>query len=148
MNAVGVRPTARRKAPVKCARSKWPRSRASCARSSLEVRRPGVGVEDPARFPSDELGAEHTGLSHQRLRPGQRQAFAHRHHRAEEVYIVLSGSGRVKIGDEIIDLGPLDAIRIGPELTRAFEAGHDGLEYVVVGPRWRGDAEVVPDWWT
>jgi len=73
-------------------------------RSSLEVRRPGVGVEDPARFPSDELSAEHTGLSHQRLRPGQRQAFAHRHHRAEEV--------------------------------------------LVVGPRWRGDAEVVPDWWT
>jgi quinol monooxygenase YgiN/mannose-6-phosphate isomerase-like protein (cupin superfamily) len=108
----------------------------------------GYGEMGEARFPSDDLGAEQTGLSHQRLRPGKRQMFAHRHGRAEEVYVVLSGRGRVRIGEEIIEVGPLDAIRVGPEETRAFEAGPEGLELLALGRRARGDAQVVPDWWT
>lgn len=108
----------------------------------------GYGEMGEARFVSDDLDAERTGVSHQVLRPGKRQMFAHRHHRAEEVYVVLSGSGRVRIEDEIVDLRALDAIRVGPEQTRAFEAGPDGLELLAFGARARGDAEVVPDWWT
>jgi quinol monooxygenase YgiN/mannose-6-phosphate isomerase-like protein (cupin superfamily) len=108
----------------------------------------GYGEMGEARFVSDDLDAERTGVSHQVLRPGKRQMFAHRHHSAEEVYVVLSGSGRVRIEDEIVDLRPLDAIRVGPEQTRAFEAGPDGLELLAFGARARGDAEVVPDWWT
>jgi mannose-6-phosphate isomerase-like protein (cupin superfamily)/quinol monooxygenase YgiN len=107
----------------------------------------GYGETLEARFPSDDLDAEHTGLSLQRLRPGKRQQFAHRHHRAEEVYVVLAGSGRMKLGDEIVEVAARDAIRVAPDLTRAFEAGPDGLELLAVGPRWRGDAEVVRDWW-
>ena len=101
-----------------------------------------------ARFVSDDLDAERTGVSHQRLNPGKRQMFAHRHHRAEEVYVVLSGSGRARIEDEIVELHALDAIRIGPEQTRQFEAGPEGLEYLVFGARAKGDAEVVREWWT
>jgi quinol monooxygenase YgiN/mannose-6-phosphate isomerase-like protein (cupin superfamily) len=108
----------------------------------------GYGEMGEARFVSDDLDAERTGVSHQRLRPGKRQMFAHRHHRAEEVYVVVAGSGRVRIEDEIVELGPLDAIRIGPEQTRALEAGPDGLEFLAFGARARGDAEIVPDWWT
>jgi quinol monooxygenase YgiN/mannose-6-phosphate isomerase-like protein (cupin superfamily) len=108
----------------------------------------GYGEMGEARFPSDDLEAEQTGLSHQRLRPGKRQMFAHRHGRAEEVYVVLSGRGRVRIEDEIVEVGPLDAIRVGPEETRAFEAGPEGLELLAFGRRARGDAQVVPDWWT
>jgi mannose-6-phosphate isomerase-like protein (cupin superfamily)/quinol monooxygenase YgiN len=108
----------------------------------------GYGEMGEARFVSDDLDAERTGVSHQVLRPGKRQMFAHRHHRAEEVYVVLSGGGRVRIEDEIVELRPLDAIRVGPEPTRAFEAGPDGLELLAFGARARGDAEVVPDWWT
>jgi quinol monooxygenase YgiN/mannose-6-phosphate isomerase-like protein (cupin superfamily) len=108
----------------------------------------GYGEMGEARFVSDDPDAERTGVSHQVLRPGKRQMFAHRHHRAEEVYVVLSGSGRARIEDEIVDLRALDAIRIGPEQTRAFEAGPDGLELLAFGARARGDAEVVPDWWT
>jgi len=108
----------------------------------------GFGETGEARFVTGDLAASHTGLSHQRLRPGRRQAFAHRHHRAEEVYVVLSGSGRVKIEDEIIDIGAMDAIRVAPGLTRAFEAGPEGLEYLAFGPRAKGDAQTVPDWWT
>jgi quinol monooxygenase YgiN/mannose-6-phosphate isomerase-like protein (cupin superfamily) len=107
----------------------------------------GYGETGEARFPSDDLEAEHTGLSLQCLRPGRRQQFAHHHHRAEEVYLVLSGSGRVRINDEILDIGRHDAIRVAPDLTRAFEAGPDGLEFVVFGARWRGDAQIVRDWW-
>lgn len=108
----------------------------------------GFGEFGEARFAHDDLGAVDTGPSLQSLRPGKRQAFAHRHHRAEEVYLVLRGSGRMKIGDEVFDVGPLDAIRVGPEQTRAFEAGPDGLEWLAFGPRLRGDAELVQDWWT
>jgi mannose-6-phosphate isomerase-like protein (cupin superfamily) len=107
----------------------------------------GYGETGEARFPSDDLAAEHTGVSLQSLRPGKRQKFAHHHHRAEEVYLVLSGSGRVKIEDEILDIAEHDAIRVAPDLTRAFEAGPDGLELLAFGARWRGDAELVPEWW-
>jgi quinol monooxygenase YgiN/mannose-6-phosphate isomerase-like protein (cupin superfamily) len=108
----------------------------------------GYGEMGESRFPSDDLDAEYTGVSHQRLRPGKRQMFAHRHRRAEEIYVVLSGSGRVRVEDDIIDLAPLDAIRVGPQQTRAFEAGPDGMEILAFGRRMRGDAEIVPDWWT
>jgi quinol monooxygenase YgiN/quercetin dioxygenase-like cupin family protein len=108
----------------------------------------GYGEMGEARFPSDDLEAEQTGLSHQRLRPGKRQMFAHRHGHAEEVYVVLSGSGRVRIEDEIAEVGPLDAIRVGPEETRAFEAGPEGLEFLAFSRRARGDAQIVKDWWT
>jgi quinol monooxygenase YgiN/mannose-6-phosphate isomerase-like protein (cupin superfamily) len=107
----------------------------------------GYGETGEARFASDDLDAEHTGVSLQMLRPGKRQQFAHHHHRAEEVYVVLSGSGRVKIEDEILDIAARDAIRVAPDLTRAFEAGPDGLELLAFGQRWRGDAQVVRDWW-
>jgi quinol monooxygenase YgiN/mannose-6-phosphate isomerase-like protein (cupin superfamily) len=108
----------------------------------------GYGEMGEARFVSDDLDAERTGVSHQVLRPGKRQMFAHRHHRAEEVYVVLSGSGRARIEDELVELRPLDAIRVAPDQTRAFEAGPDGLEILACGARARGDAEIVPDWWT
>lgn len=108
----------------------------------------GYGETGEARFPTGDLDAAGTGLSHQRLRPGRRQAFAHRHRRAEEVYVVLAGSGRVKVEDEVHEIGPRDAIRISPGLTRAFEAGPDGLELLAFGPRRQGDAEVIPGWWS
>jgi quinol monooxygenase YgiN/mannose-6-phosphate isomerase-like protein (cupin superfamily) len=108
----------------------------------------GYGEMGESRFVADDLDAERTGVSHQRLNPGKRQMFAHRHHRAEEVYVVLSGGGRVKIDDELVELRALDAIRVGPEQTRQFEAGPEGLEYLVFSERAKGDAEVVRDWWT
>jgi mannose-6-phosphate isomerase-like protein (cupin superfamily) len=76
-----------------------------------------------------------------------RQTFGHRHERAEEVYVVLSGSGRVKVDDAVAEIGQLDAIRVAPAVTRAFEAGADGLELLVFGPRRRGDGEVLAGWW-
>ena len=108
----------------------------------------GIGEIQEARFAKDELGAEQTGLSHHRVKPGKRQAFGHRHERAEEVYVVLSGSGRAKLEEEIVELGVLDALRVSPGVTRAFQAGPEGLELLAFGPRADGDGELLPGWWS
>jgi mannose-6-phosphate isomerase-like protein (cupin superfamily) len=108
----------------------------------------GFGELQEARFPGRALEAETTGLAHIRVRPGKRQPFAHRHHRAEEVYVVLSGSGRVKIDDAVEEVRALDAIRIGPGVARAFEAGPDGLEVLVFGPHAPDDrGDMIQDFW-
>jgi uncharacterized cupin superfamily protein len=103
----------------------------------------GFGEVMEARFAHEDLGAEQTGVSLQRVKPGKRHAFAHRHKEMEEVYVVLSGSGRIKLDDSIEEIGPLDAIRIGPSVTRALEAGDEGLEVLAFSPRAKGDAEIV-----
>jgi quinol monooxygenase YgiN/quercetin dioxygenase-like cupin family protein len=107
----------------------------------------GYGEQGEARFANRVLGTVGTGLSHQRLRPGVRQAFGHRHQHAEEVVVVLQGSGRVKIDDEIRDLVPLDAIRFAPGSTRAFEAGPEGLEFLAFSAKHPGDAVMDPNFW-
>ena len=105
----------------------------------------GFGEVQEARFAHGDLNAEQTGVSLQRVKPGKRHAFAHRHETAEEIYVVLSGSGRVKLDDKVEDVGVLDAIRVGPSVTRAFEAGDEGLELLAFSPRVQGDAEIVQD---
>jgi mannose-6-phosphate isomerase-like protein (cupin superfamily) len=107
----------------------------------------GFGARWEARVARVDLEAEQTGMTHFRLRPGKRSPFAHRHGRAEEVYVILAGTGRVKLDDEIVDIRMLDAIRIAPEVVRAFEAGPEGLEFIVCGPHYEADGEQVPDPW-
>ncbi|HUO73857.1 MAG TPA: antibiotic biosynthesis monooxygenase [Solirubrobacteraceae bacterium] len=107
----------------------------------------GYGHVGEARFAARPLKTARTGISHQRLRPGARQAFGHRHHHAEEVYVVLAGSGRVRIDGAVTELRTLDAIRIAPESMRAFEAGPEGMDVLVVGPRHPGDGEIAADYW-
>ena len=107
----------------------------------------GFSETQEARFPREELGAKTTGLAYHVVRPDKRQAFAHRHDQAEEVSVVLSGNGRVKLDDDVVEIGPMDAIRIAPQVTRAFEAGPDGLELLVFGPHHARDSEIVQDFW-
>jgi mannose-6-phosphate isomerase-like protein (cupin superfamily) len=107
----------------------------------------GFGEQGEARFATADLDAQHTGISLHHLRPGMRQAFGHRHTEAEEVYVVLSGSGSIALGHEVLELRALDAVRVAPDVTRAFEAGADGMQILAVGPRHEGDGEIVPGWW-
>lgn len=100
-----------------------------------------------ARFPNKDLDAESTGLAYLVLRPGKRQPFAHRHESAEEIYVVLSGSGKLKLDDEVLEVETMDAIRIAPSVARSLEAGPEGLEVLAFGPRHEGDAEMVQDFW-
>jgi mannose-6-phosphate isomerase-like protein (cupin superfamily) len=108
----------------------------------------GAADVSEIRFATGDLEAEHTGFSHHRLKAGKRQAFAHRHEQAEEVYVVIGGSGRVKLDDEIVEVQRLDAIRVAPSVTRAFEAGPEGIELLAFGARHDGDGELIQDWWT
>lgn len=107
----------------------------------------GLSDSQEARFLRADLGAEQTGVNYLIIKPGQREAFAHRHRQAEEIYVVMAGSGRVKLDDELVDLTSLDAVRVSPGVTRSFEAGGDGLEVLVFGPHVEGDGEIVHDFW-
>lgn len=108
----------------------------------------GFGDANEARFARDDLDGERTGVSHYRVKPGKRQPFGHKHDEAEEIYVVLAGSGRMKLDDELVELERLDAIRVAPQVTRAFEAGPGGLEILAFGPRHDGDGELIPGWWS
>jgi mannose-6-phosphate isomerase-like protein (cupin superfamily) len=110
--------------------------------------RQGFSETQEARFARGDLGAEATGLAFHFVRPGKRQAFGHRHNVAEEIYVVTSGSGRIKLDDEVRDIGPLDAIRVAPPVARSFEGGPDGLELLAFGPHHAGDGEIIKDFWT
>jgi mannose-6-phosphate isomerase-like protein (cupin superfamily) len=107
----------------------------------------GFGARWEARVAREDLDAEQTGLTHFRLRPGKCSPFVHRHKRAEEVYVILGGNGRVKLDEEIFDVRALDAVRVAPEVARAFEAGPEGLEFIAVGPHHEADGEPVEDSW-
>lgn len=110
---------------------------------------PNFGYEEigEARFANDQLGTGQTGLSFHRVKPGKRQAFGHVHEEAEEVYVVIGGSGRIALDNEIVTVGPLDALRVGPEVKRAIEAGPEGIELLAFGARHEGDGEILPGWW-
>ena len=85
----------------------------------------GFADHQGARFPRTEPGATATGLAYLRIKPGS-EAFAHRHGEAEEIVLMLSGSGRIKLDDELIELVGLDAVRVSPGVTRALEANDEG----------------------
>jgi mannose-6-phosphate isomerase-like protein (cupin superfamily) len=111
----------------------------SAAGSSLEM-----------RFGRSHLDSDHLGVSYVRYSPGHRPGFGHHHREQEEVYVVVGGSGRMRLDDEIIDLAQWDAVRVSPEVVRGLEAGPDGLEIIAVGsdrPE-GGDGVLVKDWWT
>ena len=108
----------------------------------------GIGEVQEARFAKGELEAERTGVSYFDVKPNQRSPFGHKHDEAEEVYVVIAGSGRMKLDDEIIEVEELDAIRVAPEVVRAFESGPDGIRVLAMGARHDGDGEIIPGWWT
>jgi mannose-6-phosphate isomerase-like protein (cupin superfamily) len=106
----------------------------------------GAGEVQESRFAHGDLGGT-TGVAYHRFKPGQRQLFAHRHEAAEETYVVVAGSGRVKLDDDVVELEPLVAIRVDPPVWRAFEAGPAGLQVLAFGPHHAGDGEIAPGWW-
>jgi hypothetical protein len=99
-----------------------------------------------ARVP---LNCEHCGLSYQRLGPGLRIPVGHNHKRQEEIYVLVTGSARMKLGDDLVEMEPWTAVRVAPETMRGLEAGPDGAELLVVGApnTGPGDGNVVPGWW-
>src|SRR4051812_38917315 len=101
-------------------------------KSDVEDQAPKFGLSPDleGRFARQSLHLEQSGISYQRLAPGFRVPFGHTHAQQEEVYVILSGSGRAKLGDEIVDLEQWDALRVAPEVWHGVEAGPDGLELI------------------
>jgi quercetin dioxygenase-like cupin family protein len=110
----------------------------------------GMPEEMEARFARGALELENGGVSHFSLAPGFRVPFGHKHAEQEEIYVLVSGSARAKVEDDVVDLRPLDALRVGPGVMRQFEAGPDGAEYIAFGAPQpdASEAEMVPDWWS
>ncbi|HSC49170.1 MAG TPA: hypothetical protein VLD16_02815 [Gaiellaceae bacterium] len=110
----------------------------------------GLGGKIEARMARVPLELEQSGVSYQRLAPSFRLPFAHRHKHQEEVYVLISGSARAKLDDEIVELRPFDALRVHKDTIRAFEAGPEGAELIAIGApnTGPGDAELEHDWWS
>ena len=118
----------------------------------VEDAAPAFGFSDAleARFATRDLGGSTVGLALETIKPGKRVPFAHTHREQEELYVVVRGSGRAKIDDEIVAVSEWDVIRVGPGTTRNFEAGSNGLELLAFGaPVSVGnDAELKHGWWS
>jgi mannose-6-phosphate isomerase-like protein (cupin superfamily) len=104
------------------------------------------------RAATKALELESSALSYQRVPPGYRFPYGHTHLKQEEVYVVLRGSGRMKVDDEIVELAEWDAVRVPRGMWRGYEAGPEGLELLVIGaPNLgedpRGDVDGQRNWW-
>jgi quercetin dioxygenase-like cupin family protein len=108
------------------------------------------GGDLEARLARKHLDSEHLGVSYFRYAPGVRSPFGHSHREQEEAYVVVGGSGRVKLDDEIIDLRRWDVVRVAPEVVRGFESGPEGLEIIAIGADRPEGGDGVPahNWWT
>jgi mannose-6-phosphate isomerase-like protein (cupin superfamily) len=104
------------------------------------------------RVANKTLGLEQSGLSYQRIPPAYRFPYGHTHKKQEELYLVVGGSGRMKLDHEIVEIREWDAVRVAPGTWRGYEAGPEGLEMLVfgaphLGANPREDVEGQRDWW-
>ena len=121
-------------------------------RDDVDDQAPNFGLAPnlEARMARVPLELEHSGISYQRLAPNYRVPFGHKHKNQEEIYVVVNGSMRVKLNDEVVELRQWDAVRVPKETMRGFESGAEGVEILAIGApnTGPGDAEVEQDWWS
>lgn len=95
------------------------------------------------------LGTEQIGMTLWRVAAGHRLGLGHRHETSEELYLVLSGSGRFRAGDDIFEIGPRDVVAVPAQTMREYEAGPDGLELIAFGAHHEGEkTDGDTNWWT
>jgi quercetin dioxygenase-like cupin family protein len=118
----------------------------------VEDMAPKFGLSDglESRFARVPLELQNSGVSLFRVAPDFRMPFGHRHEAQEEVYVLVSGTARIKLDDEVVDLRPWDAIRVPGPTMRCIEAGPDGAEVIAFGAPSDGnaDVEMTPGWWS
>jgi len=124
-------------------------------KEDVEDQAPKFGMSPglEARFASGQLGLNKSGVSYQKLSPGFRLPFGHKHKSQEELYVVVHGSVRAKIEDEVVELQPFDAVRVDNDTMRSFEAGPEGVELLAFGAPKAGespaeDVEMTQGWWS
>ena len=101
------------------------------------------------RMAKDPLGCQNAGITYLRLGPGYRSPFGHRHKQQEEIYVLVSGSARLKLNDEVLEMKPFDAVRIAKDTMRNLEGGPEGAEVIAFGApnTGPGDGPMTQDWW-
>jgi quercetin dioxygenase-like cupin family protein len=108
----------------------------------------GMSEMGEARFARGVLGAEHIGVTKYRMNPGRRVGFGHRHSESEEAYVVLSGTGRFRVQDDVFDVGPQDIVYCPVDTMREWEAGPDGMELLAFGAHNEGEnTEMDREFW-
>jgi mannose-6-phosphate isomerase-like protein (cupin superfamily) len=110
----------------------------------------GLAPHLEARMARVPLELENFGISYQRIGPNFRVPFGHKHKNQEEVYVVVSGSIRAKVDDQVVDLKQWDTLRVDKDTMRGFEGGPEGAELIAIGApnTGPGDAEMEQDWWS
>ena len=103
-----------------------------------------------SHFARKPLGLQNSGVTLYKVAPDFRTPFGHRHSEQEEIYIIVGGSARLKLDDDIIDLEQWDAVRIPADTMRGLEGGPEGAEVIAFGApnNDNKDAEMVPGWWS
>ena len=118
----------------------------------VEDQAPKFGLSPDLEFRMGRvpLDMENAGVSYLRVAPNFRIPFGHNHKNQEEVYVVIAGGGRIKLGDDVRDLKQWDAVRVHKDTMRGFEAGPDGVEMIAIGApnTGPGDAEMEQGWWS
>jgi mannose-6-phosphate isomerase-like protein (cupin superfamily) len=120
-------------------------------RSDVENQAPKFDMpsEMEARFARRAIGGETLGMSLFTLAPNFRIPFGHKHESQEEVYVIVRGTGRIKVDDEVVEVGEWDAIRFAKGTMRNVEAGPDGIEYLAFGAGEDArEVEMAPNWWS
>jgi mannose-6-phosphate isomerase-like protein (cupin superfamily) len=110
----------------------------------------GYAPNMEARFARKPLKLEKSGISYFKISPGFRVPFGHVHDQQEEIYVLLSGSARVRLDDELVELSPMDAVRIPVSTKRGFEAGPEGAELLAFGAPDTDNKDITMDqeFWT
>jgi mannose-6-phosphate isomerase-like protein (cupin superfamily) len=95
------------------------------------------------------LDCQDCGVTYQRLAPNWRQPYGHRHKRQEEIFVLVTGSARMKLDDEVVDMNPWTAIRVPSDTMRSIESGPEGAELIAIGApnTGPGDGITEPGWW-
>jgi mannose-6-phosphate isomerase-like protein (cupin superfamily) len=120
--------------------------------NEVEDQAPNIGLSEDVevRMARVPLECANSGISYLRVGPGVRMPDGHNHRRQEEIYVLVSGSARLKLDDDVVEMRPWTAVRIAPETMRALEGGPEGGELIAIGApnTGPGDGTVVPGWWS
>jgi mannose-6-phosphate isomerase-like protein (cupin superfamily) len=119
--------------------------------NEVEDQAPNIGLPEnvEVRMARVPLECANSGISYMRVGPGIRIPVGHNHRLQEEIYLCVSGSARLKLDDDVVEMRPWTAVRIAPETMRALEGGPDGGELIAIGApnTGPGDGNIVPGWW-
>ena len=118
---------------------------------AVEDQAPKFGMEElEYRVAREPLELSNSAVSFLRIAPNYRLPFGHSHNAQEELYVLVDGTARLKLDDDVIDLKPFDAVRIPKETMRNLEGGPEGAVLILFGApnTGPGDAQMAPDWWT